>query len=88
MPESDKDKTSPSESEDKLKDESHGSYPDPEESPDVEVDREGGDESDAVLNAPDAAKPGGKGDPDEEDEEPDMKDMGVGPRPVDDQSAE
>lgn len=85
MPESDEDKT-PSESEDKLKDESLGSYPDPEESPDVEVDREGGDEADAVVNAPDEAKPGGKGDPDDK-EEPDMKNMGVGPRPVDDQSS-
>lgn len=46
---------------------------------DVNVSEDVGDEADAVTNAPDAAKPGAK-------EDPDMKDMAVGSRPIDDQS--
>ena len=47
---------------------------------DVDIDEDAGDRADAVEDAPEAAKPGHK-------QDPDMKDMGVGPRPTDDQSA-
>lgn len=50
------------------------------DSPELEIDKDAGDNADAVVNAPRAAKPGEKDDPD-------MKDMGVGPRPTDEQSA-
>ncbi len=53
----------------------------PPEAADLGVDKEAGDNADALVNAPQAAKPGEKDDPD-------MKDMGVGPRPTDDQSAQ
>ncbi|MDP9229011.1 MAG: hypothetical protein M3M99_08130 [Actinomycetota bacterium] len=85
MPESDQEKDksgSPDETDvEHVKDEVLGEHVEPEESPDVEIDEDAGDKSDAVEDAPSAAKPGEK-------EDPDMKDMGVGPRPVDDQSAQ
>jgi hypothetical protein len=43
------------------------------------INREAGDAADASTNPPEAAQPGAK-------DSPDMKDMAVGPRPVDDQS--
>jgi len=57
-----------------------GEAPSTSESPELEIDKAAGDNADAVVDAPQAAKPGEKHDPD-------MKDMGVGPRPTDDQSA-
>lgn len=56
-------------------------HPEPAESADLEVSRDAGDEADAVVSPPSEAKPGEK-------DEPDMKDMAVGPRPIDDQSAQ
>lgn len=48
----------------------------------VEVDREGGDAADAVVDPPAEATPGGG-----VKDEPDMKDMGLGARPSDEDSA-
>ncbi len=64
----------------RVDDEAHDSATEAADAPEVEIDREAGDNADAVVNAPAAAKPGEKNDPD-------MKDMGLGPRPTDDQSA-
>ena len=50
--------------------------------PGVEVDREGGDRADAYVDPPAEAKPGGG-----VKDEPDMKDMGLGARPADEESA-
>jgi hypothetical protein len=47
----------------------------------VDVGKDAGDDADAVVSPPQAAKPGEKDDPD-------MKDMAVGPRPADEQSAQ
>ncbi len=60
-----------------------GGRPEPKQSA---ADEGTGDEADAVTHAsPPAAKPGEKKEPAEQD--PDMKDMAVGPRPADDQAA-
>lgn len=62
-------------------DEVLGAHDEPAERADVEVGRDSGDEADAVVSPPSEAGPGA-------DEEPEMKDMGLGARPSDDQSAE
>jgi len=63
----------------RVEDEAHRGAPGAADGPELEIDKQAGDNADAVVNAPAAAKPGEKNDPD-------MKDMGVGPRPTDDQS--
>jgi hypothetical protein len=64
-----------------LEDDVMGARPEPSESA---VSEEAGEEADAVVDAPAEAQPGEKG----QEDDPDMKDMAVGPRPADDQAAE
>lgn len=64
-----------------VKDDALGARPEAADSADVEASEEAGGDADAVVSPPSEAKPGEKHDPD-------MKDMAVGPRPTDDQSAQ